>query len=853
MNSAARALYLRVWTKSWSRLVLTLAGVALGAALFVTSIAVPWSVARSVDGYLSLANRSTIEVAATADAGMSVAAADRLADMEGVAAAAPIIRSVMDVRAGDRSATGTLLLGLDRRAAATHDPAKGTDQLQKALGDVFYGPSATATSDGVFVGAALAKELGVRRGGKVLLTGNTGRPVATPVIGVIPASFAAGIAEGRFMLTYLPIAQRLVGRPDRIDSVFVVPAAGTDQSQLLERLQSSVGGEGMAADRGWRREQADAVFAPLRGTMMLMAIVALGVGSFLAYNTVSMVMMERRREFAVLRALGGSPRSIIRNQRQQALLLGLVGSAVGAGVGAVAAGRVIATLPAVVLTAVGVRPTLNLPWWCIPAALIVGTLTTLIGAERPIRSTLRIRPAEAMRSESGEPTPMVEGRMSASRLGLAMIVVAGGVWAAIAGGANVVPASLLLIVGGAVLAVSASTSALSAAARVLLSVAPGRGHIVASSLSRAPRRLAATVSALVAAGTLMVAVTGMTRDMSSSLESMVGSLQNTDLWVQTSRPEDLPVQSTMPTSLRSLVVEASGARGVVTGQLLFAVIDGRRVMVQGVDGRSNTGIFTRATPAAQKAMLAGKGVIVSGQFADHHGLRTGDRYSLPTPTGTHELTVAGVVRILVPADGGEISLNLERVQTWFERPGASWFELDLGGKPAPVAEVTAAIASSPEASDRPIFVTTGADFTAATRGAMAQLMSVFRALAVVVIAVAGMAVANTLMISVHERRRELSMLYTAGGSPRSIRRMVVAEAAALGVLAGVIVALLGGFAQRGAVRSVELVSGFPVDARFTPSVLAVGFVSVVVVSVVGSVLPALHAARASRQVFGAPS
>jgi len=850
MNAANRALYARHWFGSRSRLLLTVGGIAIGAALFVTSVAVPWSVSRSVDTYLSLGNRATIEVAATSDAGAPGDLADRLRAVDGVTAAASVVRSGVRLDVAGHPQGDLLLLGLDQGAAAIADPDTVDPSLSSAL--------ATALTDhgdtpAVFAGARAADDLDLQAGDTITVVAANGNRSAARVAGVLPAGPSSSIANGQFLLSSLPVAATLAGKTGRVDSVFIVPTTSAVESELLDRLRQAARGEAMPAPRAWRQQQADAVFAPLRGTMTLMAVVALGVGAFLTYNTVSMVAVERRREFAILRSLGASPRSIARNQRLQALILGAVGSILGAGIGALLAGQVVATLPPVISTVVGIKPNLALPWWCLPGALLAGVVTTLVGAEAPIRSTLQIRPLEALRDDLDTPTE-AEGRsIRPARLAVAVALLLLGLWAAFVGGRAIVPASLLLLLAAAVVGVSASTTALAATCRVLLAVRPGWGHVVASSLRRSPRRLSGTLSALIAAGVLIVAITGMTDDMSASIESMIGSLGKTDMWVQTAAPEDLPVQAPMPTEWGSTLQARTGARGVVAGQMLFASVDTRRVLVQGVDGPSNTGIVQRATDAARQSMLRGEGMIVSSQFAEQHHLHAGDTYELASPTGTHQVAVLDVIRMLVPSDGGQISLSLSRLQTWFDRPGATWFELDYGGHAPSVESVQSVVRDLAGGNPLAVSVTTGASFSAATRGAMAQLMSVFQLVALIVVCVSGMAVTNTLMISVHERRRELAMLYAAGSSPKRLRRMVVAEALALGTLGGVIGAALGAAGRHGAVRSIEVVSGFPVDARFSIATLATGAVAVLVISALGALLPAVHAGRIGRTLSSARS
>src|SRR5207302_6338327 len=124
------------------------------------------------------------------------------------------------------------------------------------------------------------------------------------------------------------------------------------------------------------------------------------IGGFLVFNTMAMAALERRRELATLRALGGRRRVLVGGMLGEAVVLGVAGSAIGAALGAWAARLALDAVPPVLIDAIGVRPTFVLSPAAVLAAVFTGTVATVVATVLPARSATGVAPVEAMRPEA---------------------------------------------------------------------------------------------------------------------------------------------------------------------------------------------------------------------------------------------------------------------------------------------------------------------------------------------------------------------------------------------------------------------------------------------------------------------
>jgi putative ABC transport system permease protein len=236
-------------------------------------------------------------------------------------------------------------------------------------------------------------------------------------------------------------------------------------------------------------------------------------------------------------------------------------------------------------------------------------------------------------------------------------------------------------------------------------------------------------------------------------------------------------------------------------------------------------------------MLAGDGVVVSREIARDLGIGPGDELTLPTPTGKRRVRVLEVVPYF-SLFGGVVSMSLTQLREWFDRPGSTIMAVKLAPG-ADRAEVGAAIRDRLPAD---VLVYPGDEAVSAIGKGMKATTGLIDTMAWIVVVVASIALLNTLMLSVLERRRELGVLRAMGASRRFVLRTVLAEAAGIGIVGAAIGAVFGAVNQYLTVSA--LTSVLSVDVGYAATVLAVVFAcAAFALTLLGAIPPAVRAAR----------
>lgn len=824
-----RVLNLRHFSQHRLRSALTIMGVAVAAALIVTVFALYGSLSGSIRQLAaSVAGGADLEVAGITDAGFDQRLLAEVEATDGVGAAVPLIRSSVII--GGRRA---LLFGLDERARALggqleRESASRRDQLR-------------AHPDGLLLGEGVARAVGATAGQRVRVYSGTGGERVVLALDVLTGERAGEINHGFFAAAALPLAQQITGKQGRLDSVLVVADSGVDGGRLERRLSEVVGQRAVVSSPYLRVEQATAATSLFQNTTLLVAFMALVVAGLLVFNTLSVVALERRQQFATLRALGGTRRGILRGFLGEAALLGLAGAAIGCLLGVLTARSLVQQLPSYLVSAFDVQVGFVLPPYAIPLAVVACLATSLVAAALPARRAMVVQPVEAMR-----PLGVLETHNGARRR--TAVALAAGVALAGAGLAGALTlrderslAAGPLLLLGSIVVIYGLTATITRAAGWLAARFGASGRLAAAAVERAPRRIWTTTVIVAIAGAIAVSTQGATQNQVSTVAAKVASLADVDFFVQTVPADDLPTGPLLPRGWRSELETVPGVAEVVEGQLAYATVGRQRVVLQGFGGSSNAPVFRLADAAAQAALLDGSGAVVSRRVASRLGLGVGDTVRLPTPRGEQRLPIADVVDAVVTAEGGLIAMSLEHLQTWFGRPGASYLEvtLDPGAQAGPVRERIEELAGR---APLPVHVVSGAESLRSTEGAVRQAAALALTIQWVVAGAAALAVLTTLMISVVERRRELGIIRAVGASRRLLGWTVLREAAAVGTLGGAIGLVVGIALHYVAVQALSQAAGLGLDFEFTPVALAAA-VAAFGASMLGAIGPARRAAR----------
>lgn len=828
------------------RALLAVVAVAAGTAMTVSVVVVRSSVSTSVEQFSrELAGPTQLRVVgATRRGGLEPDVAQRVAETEGVAAAVPVVQAVT-IAESTVMVTDTHV-GLD--TPASWDDQVVEENMVLALGvdcraEVLVG---VVGCDDALVADRGDRPLGIGPGvdGADRLRTNLG----TISLADVPVFEGLdGLGAGRFVVFGLATAQRIFDRQGRLDAVYVQPADGVDVTALEAELERVVGPQNgvLTADQG--PPEVDAVVDSVLPLFTLLALFALATGAMLVYNTVTLSLEERRRELAVLGALGGTPRLVTTTTLAEAGLLGAGGGTVGAAAGVLVAGPIVTSLSDFTERTGGIPLQVHAGPVALGVGVVLGVVVALVAAAVPIRRALRLDVAAELsgrerREEMSRPRLLrrAAGWAAVLATGLVLSWVGqrrGGLepWQIPVAGLGFGMAALGTLMGGASLA----PFAVRPWARLLDSSAAGR--LAVANLVRAPGRTGVMVVAVATAATTAFVTAGYSNgvrveigeDVTDNLDGVevasIGAGANVNVDAGLS-PTLLGELTTLP-GVAEVQRGAAILVGTETSDLItvnafqdnwLATRDGDEM----VRGRIDIDAFERGE------------AVINTTLARDTGLRPGDVLPLPTPSGVVEVPIQAVT-----SGGGatgrvaQIPWTLHR-ELYGNQPSRAVTVVPVAG--LTIDELAERIADTYGGQVR---VETPDEVVEDVSNSIDSQMAPFWTLQRGLLAVSFVAVLSTLLLVGVQRRREMALLAAVGTAPATLRRMVLAEAALVGV-AAVVMSLGGGIIMLWALLDIApLMIGWSTPYR--PDWLSLpiwGAVSVVV-ALLAAAWPARRAAR----------
>ena len=769
------------------------------------------SVNRLADG---IAGVAALEVSGITDAGFPDTITADVGAVPGVATAAPMIRTSTSTASGP-----VLLFGADASSAALGGALK--DAVQKPLKTLSENPN------GVQVGPRVGHAKGQ--------TFQLGSASVT-VTEVLTGKQLADLNGGHYVLAPLALAQNITGRKGQLDSILITTKPGADLGAVRAGVTAAVKDRAIVAAPSMRAVRAGDGVKLMNYMALMGAGVALVVGAFLVYTTMTMAITQRRPVISMLRAIGGRRATIVRDLLAEAVILGLIGGAIGSGIGIVMGRAAIGRLPPAITQGLEARVEYWLPGYAIPVALAATVLTAVAASAMAARQVYKVSPIEALAPVGVSAADFVPRwlRMTSGIAAVAVFAASIGVVVDHRGSLAFVAIFALfsaeIALGFALTAVM--VKATSATARIFGSVGP----LAAATIERAPRRVWATVMTVLIAVVTTVVITGTNADMIRSARAIFAPVAGVDVWVSADPPDSYPVNA-LPQDLADKVAAVPGVQRVIKGASGFAEVGGTRVMLDGFSAGTADPLYRALDDQVRTAVLAGRGVVLSQNLGKTLHVRVGDKLQLQTPHGPRGTTVLALVPYFSTVIG-TVGMNLDRMREWFDRPAATALQVNAASGVDP----NRLLADIRHAVPEPNYVYSGRTALAGLEAPLHQSMFIANAVWIIVVFVAAVALFNTLTLSVLERRREIGVLRAMGTSRRFTLRMILAEAAAIGIVGG-ICGLLFGLADQ---WLYSLVSGDMMNftVAFRPSPMALVFtVGALAISLLGSLPPARRAAR----------
>jgi len=644
----------------------------------------------------------------------------------------------------------------------------------------------------------------------------------------------------------LPVAQALTHKRGRFDQISVAAETGAAPAALKLRIKAEVPA-GVRVETA--KESADRSSEEIRDNLgflqtflLVFGFIAVFVGSFLIFNTFSITVAQRISEFGMLRTLGASRRQILTSILSEAVAIGLIGSVIGIGGGFVAAIMLNGLLEifGIDLPTTG----LELESRTVIVSLLVGVVVTFFSSLIPALRSTRVPPIAAL--HAFVPAPSRRRRLAFLAFatlvaGLGLVLVLRGVLGG--GGAGTRAGFIGAGAFVAVIAVSLFSPRLvprlaAVAGWPLERVRRLLGRLARENAQRNPSRTAITAAALMVGLALVAFVTVFAAGIKSTVAQVVDENFAGGLVIQNSDGF-----SPIPNGAAVAAAKLPGVEAVPTI---------RSAQVKSLDG-GGTVRASAPSPDIEKGMnlewkeggpraledLRDDQAVLSDDFASEHGLAVGDTVRVLTQTGARpsfevvgtfdsKAGLLGSVVVTQAVLARDARQTQDQIDFVVVEPGAD------------AATVQAVLSKGVEALFPVAEVLNQQELKESREDQVGQLVNLFYALLALAVLISVLGVANTLVLSIHERRRELGMLRAIGMSRRQVRTLIRYESvitALIGAILGMVIGIVFATLISQPLKEEGFTLSYPVGQLIAILVLAA------FVGVLAAIFPARRASR----------
>ena len=788
------------------RALLSIAGVALGVLASVAIGTANIHVLRSFEqAVTTVAGPASLEITGH-DLGLDESVITAVRAVEGVVSAAPVIEDAVVLTQGEQRGQALQIVGLDLLAEA------GTRGFQ-IQADAEEALETLLALDSLYLGREVAADWNLGVGSLVEATAG-GRLVQLRVAGLLHNDESRSSLWDRLAVMDIAAAQLLFHSVGRLGRIELVTQPGRPLDEIAASVRAVLPPHLVVQRPAQRTKQVENMVRAFQLNLTVLSWVGLLVGMFLIYNTMAFAVAQRRREIGIYRALGMTERRVAGLFLLEAGLLGLLGGLLG-GLGGVWLGRGLVSLVSRTIsdlyapvTSGGLILSFDLSTFlAVTKGLLLGTLVSMVGALGPSLEAGRTVTIRALAPGDYEITNQLRAGLF-GWISLALLLVVG--FCSLMG-----PVDGLPLFG--YLATVCLLGALSCLAPVCIQLLAWHSHthsknkamalggsirlIAVDQAARHPGRNAVTVSALMVGLSIMIGVAVMVRSFRDTVEVWVNETVMADLivapqsWLQgkqvgqSSRSLPGTWLATLSAiegvaavdTYREVHVEVAGQRvSLVSRDLLLHAQRSRYLMVHG-----------DSTVVLQRAAETG-GVLLSEVLATRLGLHEGSQVSIMTQAGPVILSVEGIFYDYA-TDGGKMVMDRAWYQRHWQDDRVTVFPVYLAAG-ADAKQVRQSIVAQVAGLDGvvvPPLVIRNHELRKEILDIFDRTFVLTYVLEAIAVLVAVLGIINTLVTAVLERRREFATLRAIGASTRQVERLVLWEAAYLGLI-GAVLGVVGG-------------------------------------------------------------
>jgi putative ABC transport system permease protein len=714
----------------------------------------------------------------------------------------PVVRRADGVSVADGSVQGVAFI-IDKQGDVLGSKGQGAPSFgfsfspDRELSTIHVvdgrGPRAP---DEVVIDKKSADDAGYKVGDTVPVVTQTGRNDYT-LTGIVKFGTADSPLGATIAAFTVPTAQKVLGTPGQFNTINVQADDGVSQNQVVTNIREALRGQPDTADvevisgEAITRESQSNLKDNLsffNTFLLIFGIVALLVGSFIIFNTFSIVVAQRSRELALLRAIGAGQRQVLGSVLFEAVLVGIVASTVGFVGGIFLAAGLKALLGALGLDIPA--SDIAIPATAIIWSYVLGMVVTVVAAVAPALRASRIPPVAAMRdaaidTSSASPRRAVFG-VVITLAGLALVALglfgdSGLIYVGIGMG--------IVFLGVAVLGPTISAPISGAFGIPIQRLKGVTGVIARQNAKRNPKRTSATAAALMVGVALVGLITVFAASARKSVDAAIDRSMKAD-YVVTSPGFGMGAIPLEAQEQLAQLPEVTSASGVRAGQ---AEIDGSVTMVIAADPAQIDSLFDLQPKQGKLGELTPNGIAVLDSTADDNGWKLGDTVPIKfAQTGTQKFKVesiyeqSGFTNYVITIDAYEKNF---RDQFDFQ----VYVSTEGGVTPANTAAIKQVMKQYPGPE-----VKTRDQYKESQAQQINQFLNLVYVLLFFAIVIALFGIANTLGLSIIERRHELGLLRAVGMSRRQLRSSVRWESviiALLGTLLGLVIGVVFAWAM----------------------------------------------------------
>lgn len=642
-------------------------------------------------------------------------------------------------------------------------------------------------------------------------------------------------------------AQELLGKAGRLSRIDLLALAGAEEEVALSRIREILPPEAEIIPAGARGSSMEQMTRAFSLNLSALSLLALVVGMFLVYNTMTFSVLQRRQLMGILRALGVTRGELFALVLSEAAVLGAAGTVLGLPLGFFLGKFLLGMVTRSIgdlYFALSVRE-VSLTAATFLKAVGLGTFGAVAASLWPAHEATSTPTRDVMRRSAIE-TGVRKILPAVSAAGAGLILLGAGVQLYPSRSVPLSFGGLFFIVAGYALLAPGATTLLARGIQPVLVCAFGtQGKMAARSIPASISRTGVAAAALVVAVSTTVGIGIMIDSFRRTVSDWLDQSLRSDIYVSSVEDRRGPDRTPLPPDLVEGLSSAPWIRQValVSRQTLESPSGFTELFVMRISRESFDAFRFREGDARNAwEALHGGAVIVSDPYAYRHRVRKGDTVRLRTDRGEREFPVAGVYYDY-SSDQGLVGILGETYERFWDDRGVD----SIGIRLSPGTPAEDAIGRIRQiAGDRPVLIRSNRSLREASLRVFDRTFAVTNVLRSLTVLIAFVGVLNALMAIQMERGREHAVLRAIGLTPRQTWGLVAGESAIIGAVAGILAVPLGAVQALVLIRFINRRSfGWTMQTFVDPWVLLQAVALALAASLLAGLYPATRLARSS--------